>query len=151
MLSITLEDQVSPALKKLIADMPKVIDHILRVMGEDYMGYVKSRYLSGQVLKKVTGELIGRYKIKKERKNVYSVYPGTLGYVNIFERGGIIRPKEKKVLRFYIQGKPVFAKQVYIRPRPFIGPSAKDYASSGKGMRKARQIIDMEITKRGLG
>ena len=150
MLSISLDDQVSPALKKLITDMPKVIDLILRVMSEDYMGHVKSRYLSGQVLKKVTGELVGRYKIKKERKNVYSVYPGTLGYVNIFEKGGIIRPKKAKVLRFYIQGKPVFAKEVYIRPRPFIGKSARDYAASGKGTRKASQIIDMELTKRRL-
>jgi len=151
MLSITLDDQISPAVKKLKADMPKVIDHILRVMSEDYMSHVKRRYLSGQVLKKVSGELIGRYKIKKERKHHYSVYPGTLGYVNIFERGGIIRPKKGKMLRFWIQGKPVFARQVYIRPRPFIAKSARDYETSGKGMKKANQIVGMEIAKRGLG
>jgi hypothetical protein len=150
MLTISIDDKLSKELEKLKRDMPKVLDLVLRIMSEDYMAHVKLRYLSGQVLKKVTGELIGRYKIKKERKNVYSVYPGTLGYVNIFETGGVIRPKKAKVLRFYVQGKPVFAKEVYIRPRPFISRSAKDYVNSGKGMRKANQIIDMELAKRGL-
>ena len=150
-LSITIDDQVSPALEKLGRDMPRVMDYILQGVSGDYIEHVTSRYLSGQVLKRVTGELIRAYRYKKLRKNVYKVYPGTLNYVSVFETGAVIRPKRKKLLRFYIGGRPVFAREVFIRPRPFVSRSASDYVSSGKGLKKANAIIGAEIVRRGLG
>lgn len=34
--------------------------------------------------------------------------------------GGVLKPKGKKALRFFVRGKPVFAKQVTIPARPFL-------------------------------
>lgn len=47
-------------------------------------------------------------------------------YASIHQTGGTIKPKRKRVLAFTVGGNPVFAKQVTIPARPFLGIGDKD-------------------------
>lgn len=52
-------------------------------------------------------------------------------YAAIHQLGGTIRPKDKKCLRFEIDGRIIFAKQVTIPARPFLGIDAADERTIG--------------------
>lgn len=53
-------------------------------------------------------------KLKKKGTSVTGVIGPTVKYGRIQERGGTIYPKSKKVLRFIVGGKVVFARKVVI-------------------------------------
>lgn len=61
-----------------------------------------------------------------------TVMVGTnLPYAYIHQKGGIIRPKSKKSLKFKTpDGKTVFAKSVKIPARPYLGISEQDQADA---------------------
>lgn len=44
-------------------------------------------------------------------------------YAPVHEYGAVIRPRNKKFLRFQIEGQWVMARQSVIPPRPFLGPT----------------------------
>lgn len=52
-------------------------------------------------------------------------------YAAIQQLGGTIRPKNKKFLRFEINGQIIFAKQVTIPARPFLGINEADERTIG--------------------
>lgn len=63
-------------------------------------------------------------------------------YARIQEEGGIIRPKNKKLLAWKTKsGKWAFAKQVEITPQPYLIPAYEKVKADLGG------IIDAEITK----
>ena len=92
-------------------------------------GYIVSKKLSGQVLKRRTGRLAG--SINKEVITKKDVVIGRVGsnlkYARIHELGGTIRPVRAKYLCFKIDGQFVMAKEVTIPKRPYIAPSMKEY------------------------
>lgn len=74
-------------------------------------------------------------------KNLVAAKP----YAAFIENGrGIVKPKTKKVLRFVINGKVVFAKSVGpVKPRPFMKPA-------GRTMREQAAKIAKDNWKRIL-
>ena len=59
-------------------------------------------------------------------------------YARIQELGGTVRPVHASSLHFVIDGKDVFAKQVKIPTRPYLGPAAEDHVDEiTKAMRNA--------------
>lgn len=59
------------------------------------------------------------------------------------EKGGTIKPKNGKYLRFQIDGKWIMARSVTIPARPYLGPPIKDLFASGK----AELIADRELQR----
>lgn len=97
-----------------------------------------ARRWSGPVLQKRSGELVNALDTKTSLRPLSGIV-----YVVSFqkykaithEEGRTIRPIRRKVLRFYIAGKPVFAKEVRIPARP----AAKDSLQAKRG--EIRRII----------
>lgn len=47
-------------------------------------------------------------------------------YAHVHQEGAVIKPKSKSMLRFMVGGRAVFAREVTIPARPFVGVSAED-------------------------
>ena len=95
-------------------------------------GYIVSKKLSGQVLKRPTGKLAG--SIDKEvitQKNMVIGRVGSnLKYARIHELGGVIRPVRAEYLCFKVDGQFVKTKEVIIPKRSYIGTSLKEYRTN---------------------
>lgn len=146
-ISITLNDQISPGLRKIEADIPSVLDKIIGEIADRYAKHVSSKYLSGQVLKQRTGKLSKSMIQKKVKKGVRTV-SSKYNWAGIFETGGYIRAKSKNFLHFWIEGREIFVPEVYIPPRPFMAPSFSDFFGKNTATRIAEEITMREIKKR---
>ncbi|MCK5633422.1 hypothetical protein KAH94_06710 [bacterium] len=115
-----------------------------------YKWFVRKGYISGQVLDSVTGELQKAYKYKKTGTGTFTVYPGTLNYIGAFQTGALITPVTSKVLRFFVEGIPIFTKYVNLPKKPFIDQSFNAFVGSGKAQKKAIDIVNSMLKDRGF-
>lgn len=93
--------------------------------------HIKSRKLSGQVLKPRTGRLRSSWARKAAVDKPGVGVQGRVGtnvvYARIHEFGGVIRPKSSDGwLRFKIGGSWVTVKSVTIPARPYVGPTIRE-------------------------
>lgn len=106
--------------------------------------WVKGHKKSGKTL---SGEYIGG-TLKKSITHNASVseviYGSKLEYARIHDKGGVIKAKKKKALRFQINGNWVVVKQVTMPKRQFIGISNDDKL-------EAMEMIKLHITDSFLG
>ena len=169
-IALRWQDYVSPGLRRIERDMPKIEDVVLGSVAKDYRDFVRSRYLSGQLLKR--GKPWEAMTFKRVRRGHWRVGPGRFNALAIFETGGVIRPKAaqtiyarrwrttqtrraigvttaRRVLRFYDEGgQPVFRQQVRIPRRPFMSASLAAYLSLGLGMQRAEGALRRELSAR---
>ncbi|MFH1730129.1 MAG: hypothetical protein ABIF82_00580 [Planctomycetota bacterium] len=146
-IALKWQDYVSPGLRRIERDMPKIEDVVLGSVAKDYRDFVRSRYLSGQLLKR--GKPWEAMTFKRMRRGHWKVGPGRFNALAIFETGGVIVPRKRKVLRFYDDsGEPVFRRQVRIPRRPFMSASLAAYLSLGLGMQRAEGALRRELSAR---
>lgn len=65
-------------------------------------------------------------RVKATNTKIAASLGSNLKYARIHEKGGVIKPKKKKSLRFKIGGNWVIVKQVTIPARPYLSPSLKE-------------------------
>lgn len=103
----------------------------------------KSGFGSGGRPKVVTGNL--RRSIQSDVETKYNSQIGILFsnviYAAIQEEGGKIKPKVKDWLRFQVDGQWRFAKQVILKPKPFLEPALTENITS------IQKIIRDELVK----
>ncbi len=98
----------------------------------DLDAYVVNRKLSGQVLKRGSGQLarLTQRVFREKAKSITGVLSTnpTAFYGKVHEEGrpAIIVPKQSPVLRFFWLGQWWFLKKVKVRRRPFMEPSARE-------------------------
>jgi len=135
-------------LKRLGRDMPEINRGILGDLADAVVTRADSKYLSGgrPNLRRPTGHLAQSltYRVGKDFAEV-----GTnLVYAAIHEFGGTIKPKNGQYLKFEINGKTIFAKQVTIPARPYLKPALNDIFASGKAQLIADRELQRQIDKR---
>ncbi len=119
-------------------------------MAMGYKWFVRSNYISGQVLKVVTGELLKQYKYKKIKTGNFQVYPGSLNYISSFQTGEVITPNRGSVLRWFVDGIPFFRTSVVLPKRPFVDKSFNAYVGSGKALARASAVVKSMLRDRGF-
>jgi len=173
-LSVVVTDGVSDRLHAFGRAAPSMMDRILRMVGSQYRAELKKNYLSGQMLGRVSGDLVRSLYVgrAKGRKHVYVVgqkaiksrqdFGGVairrsdssrLKLANIYEHAGgyTIAPKEKKALMFVASdGTIVFTKRVVGRARPFMSASARAFNWTQAFARTTDRIVIDESGKIGL-
>lgn len=149
-MTVELEGNLGATFDRIVKDFPEIADTVTEAYALEFKHFLRDRFLSGQVLDSVTGELKKEYKYKRLRGGVYWVYPGRLGYVNIFETGGEIVASKKKALKFVIDGKEIFVKKVRIPKKPFMSQAKNQFQSGTRGSRHAERILMAMIEDRGL-
>jgi len=129
------------ALEDLEADMLRIRRRILSRVGERAISYVQREKLRGQVLNRRSGHLAqGLHYVFIGPVSIF-IAP-SVKYGAIHEYGGVIRPVNAKVLRFFDEGgNPVFAKQVTIPAKPWLGPGLGEYLKSGE----AERLVDVTL------
>ena len=133
----------------------QIQNYVVAEISKDYAEYQRERYLSGQYLSVrsgVTKDSVRFYKVKDGR---FEVSPGVgivgrKNYLGIYETGGEIKPRNKKVLAFDVGGQTVFARSVYIDKLPFVTDSKKSYEQSQKPLIIMRNIWTGVFKKKGL-
>lgn len=144
-----IELKLSDKSKKLIRKMPDVtVPAIYKGMKRAMLTAertAKGEYLSGRALKRRTGRL--RSSLTAHVAIVGDHVVGRLGtnviYARIHEKGGEIRPKRAKALRFQIPGVGWrTVKKVTMPKRPFLRPAFEDNTDEfraifSKAMREA--------------
>jgi hypothetical protein len=167
-------DGVSGKLERFGRDAPKHLDKILRMVGSQYRAELKKKYLSGQMLGRVSGNLVRSLYVgpAKGKRHVYVVgqkatksvqdFGGVsivrreavgIKLANIYEHAGgyTIVPKNKKCLMFVTkEGNIVFTKKVTGHARPFMTASAKAFNWPTAFEKTTDRIITEEARKLGL-
>ena len=115
-----------------------------------YKWFLRKGYISGQMLDIKTGFLQKQYKYKKTSTGTFKVYPGTANYVGAFIDGTLITPVTSKVLRFFVDGIPVFTRYVQAPKIPFIDKSYNAFVGSGKAQKRAIDIVNSMLKDRGF-
>lgn len=148
-------DKLEADLKRFGRDAPEVFNKILSTVSSSYRGYVRSNYLSGQMLHRVTGRLWQSMKYKKSRNKRHQyIISGQPKLANIYEYPGgtIIEPVKKKWLRWIdAHGIERFSKRVRVIQRPFMSMSAARYNFGSAFDASCTKVIDKELKKRGIG
>ena len=151
---IVLEDEFTAKLDKLGASAGKILDNILRVTGAKYRDSIRRRYLSGQMLRKRSGELVRSVKAQKLRRAKHTVLiSGSPKLANIYEHvGGVtITPRHGGALRFEQDGKTIFTrKPIHLAQRPFMTASAKVFPFGSTFEEVAERTFAREFEKRGI-
>ena len=157
-LGIKIEDPhgIIPGLTRLDkAEAERIQNFVVAEISKNYAEFQKEGYLDGQYLNRQTGETAGSVRFFKLKNGRFGVAPGVgvsgnLNYLAIYQRGGEIVPQNAKTLFFEIDGNPIFARSVYIDPKPFVTDSKKDYESSDKPVIIMRNIWTQVFQRKGL-
>lgn len=151
---ITLEDEFTAKLDRLGSDAGKILDNMLRVTGAKYRDYVRRRYLSGQLLKRRTGQLWTSVLSQKLRKAKHTVLvSGAPKLSNIYEYpGGVtIAPRAGGVLRFEANGEIVYTrKPIRLAQRPFMSLSSRSFPFAPTFEEVGERTFAREFEKRGI-
>lgn len=133
----------------------KIQNFVVAEISKDYAEYQRDRYLSGQYLNIRSGETKESVRFYKVKDGRFEVSPGVgivgrKNYLGIYETGGEVKPRTKKVLAFDVGGQTVFARSVYIDKKPFVTDSKRAYEHSGKPLTIMRNIWTSVFKKKGL-
>ncbi len=150
-LNITVEDNVSPRLRAFGDQAPKMLMKVLRRVGSRFRSHMRRNYLRGQMLGRRSGTLYKSVRVRsKKRRNLVEIRPYS-PLANIYHSGQPIkiRPKDAKVLRWFGPGgEPQFAKEVTLRPRPFVTRAYQSFRWNQEMFNATSWIINREIRKR---
>ena len=130
-------DQFEKKVKKWAKKQPKAVGRGLEKAAQMVRSEAVKNHLSGPkmtqgvgsrtnaTLQPGTGDLRSSINTKVSvGKTKQNATVGTsMLYARIHEKGGVIKPKNKKSLRFTIGSQVIFAKKVTIPKRPFLKPS----------------------------
>jgi len=108
--------------EKFGASLPKLNNFAASKIAKEYAEFVRTKYLSGQKLRAMTGETRRSVKFFKLQNGTFGVRPGSgiagrLNYLYKFERGG----------------------------RAFMGPSRRAFKRGGRPVDIAKEIYDKVI------
>lgn len=163
---VTISDDMTEPLRQFEADMPRLLNTVLRIVGYRYRKHIRQDYLSGQMLSKRSGSLDASISVgpKRREKFVYIIGSrritnkktgdstfGSLKLSNIYEKAGgyTILPKNKKALRWVAEdGTVVFSKKSVGKPRPFMTESAKDFPWAQSFNATVESVVAKELAKR---
>lgn len=112
-------------IKQFGDDLPDIANLITNAIASEYAEYVKSNYLSGQVLQAITGETRDSVKFYDEKTAVYRVRPGTGIPGNLNYLAGLAR-----------------------KGYDFMGPSAEAFAAANRPQQIADRVM-AGIIRRG--
>ena len=119
---------------------------ILQYLGETVRGKIVQNKLSGRPgLKRKTGTLAK--SISWELVGTNAVQIGSnVTYAAIHEFGGVIKPRDKKYLRFKTEdGKWITTKRVTIPARPYFRPEIQDLFTSGTATTIFNEVLNEDI------
>jgi len=122
MMSVDVRRLGGDSFRQFIKAQPGTANLIAVAIAKEYSKYVKSGYLSGQVLGKISGKTFDSTKFFKMKNGQFAVRPGyglkredgNLNYLNRFERGS----------------------------KPFMKPSFASFRSSGQPGKIAIRIYN---------
>lgn len=149
-------------LKELGKQGDKITAKIVGRTARFYRAYVKKNYLSGQMLGSRTGQTKKRMIVYKKKGSKATYVIGQKGFStnsqtgtklsNIYEHAGgyTIVPKNKKALRFEINGQEIIVKKVQGRQRPFMSQSSNSFNFSRSFDESAAEVIPAEFAKLGI-
>lgn len=108
-------DELAAKLRQFGLNTPAVLDRILRYTATTFAGSVRSRYLSGQDLGRVTGDTARLLKARKMRKKPHDFFVSGYPLANIYERGsatrsGLLRPYMTKATHAFDADSAIEAK-----------------------------------------
>lgn len=108
-MDVKAEDRLTPKIKKAQKQFPGLGNYIAYRLSKELAEYIRSRKLSGQVLRKISGETFESTRFFKIKSGIFGVRPGVgirgrLNYLYRFERGR----------------------------RAFMGPGAKEFFASAE-------------------
>lgn len=167
---VVIKDDITPALDQFGAQMPKLLDTVLRIVGYRYRAHIKKNYLSGQMLGIETGQTIQSLVVGKRRgaKHIYIVgsrkvtsrqdFGGValrrtntegVKLANIFEHQGgyVIEPKKAKALIIPVASGIYFAKRVEGRARPFMTQSAQTFSWGPTIEKTVLEVVEKQLKK----
>lgn len=168
-ITVTITDPVSPALAQFGGQAPNLLDRVLRGTGNQFRGYVRNSYLSGQALGVRTGKTKRDVRLRKIRGA--QAYLVTSRIANIFQGGAVIVPKRPGgYLRFTTRGTTsgftlssrwagdrvvatglVFTRRpVLLRPRPYLEHAATTFPWEGAVDTATEAEVTKEVRKAGL-
>jgi len=135
------------ALERVGGDMNMIRRRILSRVGESAVSYVQREKLRGQVLRRQSGHLAqGLHYVFIGPFSIF-VAP-SVKYGAIHEYGGVIRPVNATVLRWFNEaGDPVFAKRVIMPAKPWLGPGLGEYLKSGAAERLVERTLQEELDR----
>ena len=113
-----------PGLSK--AAMKRLVN-ILDAWSQIVIGTIQTKHLSGPRPSKIKSDGLLKHTMTREMTKMgdlikIKVGPRQLPYARIHELGGVIRPKNKKSLRFRIGNRVIFTKKVIMPRRPYLQP-----------------------------
>lgn len=127
---------------------------ILKRVAQGIISHTQTNYLSGQVLKRQSGNLANSLQYRMMSNHAVRIGPGMVyGAAHEFgiplSAGLYIYPKRAKALRFESGGGVVFAKRVrqHVKKRPYLAPAIQDYFSSGKANTLAEKTLQEYIDR----
>jgi len=130
-LTITIDDQLSPLLRSLGAEMPRVLNLIVASIAKAHKERVKDKYLSGQALQVRTGKLRDAIFYYKVKRAIWETRPAgkLFNWAHGFETGMTV------------------GRGVYVPPHPWATPALKDIKGSIAD-RIIGDIISREVTRK---
>lgn len=149
-INLDVQDMFSERLEEFGRRAPAIALRICRTIGMSFRAFQKKNYLRGQVIGKRTGELYKSIKITNDRrsKNAVIVRPSAR-LANIYHKpgGATIRPKNASILKFDVDGKTVFAREVHLAARPWVPQSEAAFQWDTEIKKAADKVIDRELAK----
>ena len=159
---VTLDDRsnlIIPSLSKVAAASAEIVNAALESVAYEARAAVRHN-LDNRFLRRRTSRLYDSYIYKKRGKLNFMVYPGggrsksgrrkSLNYAAILERGGTIRPRAGRALRFEVAGRWVTRRSVTIRGRHFIDDVRRNYVAGAPARQRYEASLRNEFSKRGL-
>lgn len=148
---IQIQDEVTQRLEAFGKNAGTILDRALLATGYRYRSFIKSNYLSGQMLRKRTGAAQRSISVRLSKRAYHLVNIYT-PLANIYEHGAVIRPKQRLVLRFPAEGGFVFSRRpIVLRRRPFMSYSEHAFNFQEAFNRSAEEEIAKGLAKYGLG
>lgn len=124
-ITLTVDDSISKQLAQFGEEAPRLLDSVLRGVATKFREFIVRGFLSGQMLKKVTGGTQKSVKAVKSKKypHTYWVYSPAANLWENFKT----RPR-----------------------RPFMSASASAFDFDGELTRATEKVVGQELRKRGL-
>jgi len=148
---IDVQDRFSRQLEQFGRRAPTIALRIARTIAMAFRTFTKKNYMKGQVIGRRTGELWKSVKIvtDKRTRDAVIVKPWAR-LANIYHnpKGATIVPKNKSILKWVNkQGQEVFARKVYLAPRPWMPRAYGAFQWDSEVKRAADKVIEREVAK----
>lgn len=154
--TISGDDELITDLKRFGQNFPNILNSMLRYSANKFIAYVRTHYLSGQMLKASRGGKLWKdLKVRKTRgrQHSYVVLGPRLSHIYEHPGGAVIKPKRKKSVAWGGPrgGKqPIHAKEVHLARRPFMSAAQNTFNFDQATNEAISKIMDRELRKYGF-